>query len=149
MAQIDAFFKLMNEQGASDLHLVAGQQPVLRIRGELERVKYKPLDNDSLKAMLYEIAAEDKIKVFEETGDVDFAYEIPGLARYRANFFQHRSLSGLLPCREDWFWSPVLRAAESRPHSPRSFTKLIGPGKTILSPLKILLSLSIRVTKLL
>ena len=40
--------------------------------------------------MLYEIAAEDKIKVFEETGDVDFAYEIPGLARYRANFFQQR-----------------------------------------------------------
>jgi twitching motility protein PilT len=90
MAQIDAFFKLMNEQGASDLHLVAGQQPVLRIRGDLERVKYKPLDNDSLKAMLYEIVAEDKIKVFEETGDVDFAYEIPGLARYRANFFQQR-----------------------------------------------------------
>ena len=41
MAQIDAFFKLMNEQGASDLHLLAGQQPVLRIKGELERVKYK------------------------------------------------------------------------------------------------------------
>lgn len=41
--------------------------------------------------MLYEIVAEDKIKVFEETGDVDFAYEIPGLARYRANFFQQRN----------------------------------------------------------
>ena len=37
MAQIDAFFKLMNEQGASDLHLVTGQQPVLRIHGELEK----------------------------------------------------------------------------------------------------------------
>ena len=48
MAQIDAFFKLMNEQGASDLHLVAGQQPVLRIRGELERVKFKTLDNSKL-----------------------------------------------------------------------------------------------------
>jgi twitching motility protein PilT len=88
MAQIDAFFKLLNEQGASDLHLMAGQQPVLRIDGELERVKYKVLDNDSLRSMLYEIAPEEKIKVFEETGDVDFAYEIPGLARYRANFFQ-------------------------------------------------------------
>ena len=52
MAQIDAFFKLMNEQGASDLHLVAGQQPVLRIQGDLERVKYQILDNDALKAML-------------------------------------------------------------------------------------------------
>ncbi|OGP98042.1 MAG: type IV pili twitching motility protein PilT [Deltaproteobacteria bacterium RBG_19FT_COMBO_46_9] len=90
MAQIDAFFKLMNEQGASDLHLVTGQQPVLRVQGELTRVKYKELTNDSLKAMLYEIAPEDKVKVFEETGDVDFAYEIPGLARYRANFFEQK-----------------------------------------------------------
>ncbi len=90
MAQIDAFFKLMNEQGASDLHLVTGQQPVLRIQGDLTRIKYKELDNDTLKAMLYEIAPEDKIKVFEETGDIDFAYEIPGLARYRANFFEQK-----------------------------------------------------------
>lgn len=90
MAKIDAFFQLMNEQGASDLHLVAGQQPVLRIRGEMERVKYNVLDNDELKAMLYEIAPEHKVKQFEETGDIDFAYEIPGLARYRANFFQQK-----------------------------------------------------------
>jgi len=90
MAQIDAFFKLMHEQGASDLHLISGQQPILRIQGELERVKYKVMENDSLKAMLYEIAPENKVKVFEETGDVDFAYEIPGLARYRANFFQQK-----------------------------------------------------------
>lgn len=87
MARIDAFFKLMNDQGASDLHMVTGQQPVLRIRGDMERVKYKVFDGDELKAMLYEICPEEKIKVFEETGDVDFGYEIPGLARYRANFF--------------------------------------------------------------
>ncbi|HDI61032.1 MAG TPA: type IV pilus twitching motility protein PilT [Desulfobacteraceae bacterium] len=90
MAKIDAFFKLMNDQGASDLHLVAGQPPVLRITGDLERVKYKVLDDDTLRAMLYEIAPEDKVKVFEETGDVDFGYEIPGLARYRANFFRQK-----------------------------------------------------------
>ena len=90
MAKIDAFFKLMNEQGASDLHLVAGSQPILRINGDMERIKYKALDNDELKPMLYEIAPENKIKVFEETGDVDFAYEIPNLARYRANYFQQK-----------------------------------------------------------
>ncbi len=91
MAKIDAFFKLMNEQGASDLHLVSGQQPALRVRGDIERVKYKVLDSDNLKSMLYEIAPEDKVKVFEETGDVDFGYEIPGLARYRANFFLQKN----------------------------------------------------------
>jgi twitching motility protein PilT len=90
VAKIDAFFKLMNEQGASDLHLVSGSQPILRVHGDMERIKYKALDNDELKAMLYEIAPENKIKVFEKTGDVDFAYEIPGLARYRANYFQQK-----------------------------------------------------------
>jgi twitching motility protein PilT len=91
MAKIDAFFKLMNEQGASDLHLAAGAPPALRIRGDIERVKYKVLDNDDLRGMLYEIAPEQKIKLFEETGDVDFGYEIPGLARYRANFFMQKN----------------------------------------------------------
>ncbi len=90
MAQIDAFFKLMNDEGASDLHIVVGEQPLLRVQGELERVKYKVLDNDELKAMLYEICPEEKIKVFEETGDIDFGYEIPKLARYRCNYFQQK-----------------------------------------------------------
>jgi len=90
MAKIDAFFKLMNEQGASDLHLVSGQPPALRIRGDIERIKYEILDNNELRGMLYEITPEDKIKLFEETGDVDFGYEIPGLARYRANFFMQK-----------------------------------------------------------
>ncbi|MEE9148961.1 MAG: type IV pilus twitching motility protein PilT [Candidatus Tectomicrobia bacterium] len=87
MAKLDAFFKLMVEQGASDLHLTSGSQPILRVSGELQRVRYQVLENDELKKMLYEIAPEFKVKQFEETGDVDFAYEIPGLARYRANFF--------------------------------------------------------------
>ncbi len=90
MAKIDALLKLMNDQGASDLHLVAGSQPIFRIHGEIERVEYESLQNDELKEMLYEVAPKNKIEVFEETGDVDFAYEIPNLARYRANFFQQK-----------------------------------------------------------
>ena len=90
MAQIDAFFRLMHEQGASDLHMVAGQQPILRIRGEMEKIKYNIMDNDALRALLYEIVTEDKVKAFEETGDVDFGYEIPGLARYRGNLFMQK-----------------------------------------------------------
>jgi twitching motility protein PilT len=91
MAKIDAFFHLMHEQGASDLHLVAGQQPAIRIRGDIERIKYDILTNDTLKVLLYEITQEHKIKQFEETGDVDFAYEVPSLARYRANYFRQKN----------------------------------------------------------
>ena len=90
MAKIDAFFNLMFEQKASDLHMTSGNPPMLRINGELQRVDYPPLENDSLKAMLYETAPDYKIKQFEETGDVDFGYEIPNISRFRVNFYNHR-----------------------------------------------------------
>jgi twitching motility protein PilT len=80
----------MFEQGASDLHLVAGQQPLIRLHGDMERVKYNVLEDGELKAMLYEIAPEIKIKQYEESGDVDFGYEIPGVARFRCNFFNQK-----------------------------------------------------------
>jgi twitching motility protein PilT len=91
MAKIDAFFNLMFEQKASDLHVSTGNPPILRIHGELQRVDFPPLDNDSLKTMLYEIAPDYKIKVFEETGDVDFGYEIPGVSRFRANYYNQKN----------------------------------------------------------
>jgi twitching motility protein PilT len=90
MARLDAFFKLMFDSGASDLHITSGQPPILRVHGELERVKYDPMDDETLRAMLYEIAPEQKVKQFEETGDVDFGYEIPGVARFRANYFMQK-----------------------------------------------------------
>src|SRR5271170_975782 len=91
MAKIDAFFNLMFEQKASDLHMSSGNPPILRIDGELQRVDYPPLESDNLKAMLYEIAPDYKIKVFEETGDVDFGYEIPKISRFRVNFFNQKN----------------------------------------------------------
>src|SRR6266542_3850613 len=90
MSRIDAFFKLMAEQKASDLHLSTSNPPMLRINGDLVRVDFPPLQSDELKTMVYEIAPEGKIKIFEETSDVDFGYEVPGMARYRANFFQQK-----------------------------------------------------------
>ena len=52
MAKLDAFFKLMVDQGASDLHLVSGSQPILRVSGELQRVRYGVLESDDLKQYL-------------------------------------------------------------------------------------------------
>ena len=138
MAQIDAFFKLMNEQGASDLHMVSGQQPILRIRGDMERVKYNTFDNDTLKALLYEIVTEEKIKIFEETGDVDFGYEIPGLARYRGNLFQQKYGVGavfreipsdILTC-EQLGMPAIIRKMASLPKGMVLVTGPTGSGKS-------------------
>ena len=91
MANIDALFKTMLDEDASDLHLVSGEKPTLRIHGELERMQsHNVLDDDELRTMLYEITPNDKKDTFERTGDLDFAYELPGLARFRANYFQQK-----------------------------------------------------------
>jgi len=121
MAKIDAFFNLMFEQKASDLHLATGNPPILRIHGELQRVEFPPLENDSLKAMLYEIAPEYKIKVFEETGDVDFGYEIPGISRFRANFFNQKNGIGA-----------VFRQIPSKVVSFEDFEKMDAPLPNVL-----------------
>lgn len=132
MAQIDAFFKLMNDEGASDLHMVSGQQPVLRIRGDMERVKFKKMENDELRAMLYEICPEEKIKDFEESGDIDFGYEIPGLARYRCNFFQQKYGVGavfreipseIMTCEQLGLPPVIARLA----HLPKGLVLVTGP----------------------
>ncbi len=117
MARIDTFFRFMLEQKASDLHLSTGSQPILRINGELIRVDSPVLENDDLKALVYEIAPEIKIKQFEETGDVDFGYEYPGVARFRANFFNQKygiaTVFRIIPSKvytmEDLGLPPVLK----------------------------------------
>src|SRR5687767_7785019 len=91
MAKVDSFFRMMVDHGASDLHLISGQPPAMRINGELERVDGEGiLDPDGLRELLYEIAPARKKDHFESTGDVDFGYEIVGLARFRANFFKQK-----------------------------------------------------------
>src|SRR5205823_12753047 len=127
MAKIDAFFNLMFDQGASDLHLATGNPPILRIRGELQRVDFPPLENDSLKAMLYEIAPEYKIKHFEETGDVDFGYEIPNVSRFRANFFNQKN--GI---------AAVFRQIPSKVLSFEDFEKFDAPLPVVLKKLVVL-----------
>ena len=91
MAKIDQYFNFMLDAGASDLHLSSGNPPIVRISGELQRLEMPDLESDSLKEMLYEITPELKVKVYEETGDVDFGYEIPGKSRFRANFFNQKN----------------------------------------------------------
>lgn len=91
MPKIDTLFRMMVEQGASDLHLISGQPPAIRINGELERLSGENiLQSEGLRELLYEITPLAKKSHFESTGDVDFGYELEGVARFRANLFQQK-----------------------------------------------------------
>ena len=88
MAWIDALFKRMVELEASDLHMTSGNKPMLRLHGDMVTMEECPvLAPDQMKQVLMEIAPKVNRTQFEAEFDTDFAYEIPGLARFRSNFF--------------------------------------------------------------
>jgi twitching motility protein PilT len=94
--EIDALFHLMCEVGASDLHVSVGMPPFVRKDGVMQALDKAapPLDADSVVRLLDPITPEKNRHEFAERHDTDFAYEIPGLARFRANLYMDRKGRG-------------------------------------------------------
>jgi len=81
---------------ASDLHLSAGLPPMIRVDGDIRRINVPPLDNKTVHGMLYDIMNDRQRKDFEEFFETDFSFEIPSLARFRVNVFNHnRGVGGV------------------------------------------------------
>jgi len=96
MARIDSLFREMPERRASDLHIVVGRPPMFRVNGEMVESKNDVLTPAAAKELLYEILSPAHRHRIEEQLDLDFAYEIEGLARFRANIlYQQRGIGGV------------------------------------------------------
>ena len=96
MATIDKFFRALKEQGGSDLHLQAGQPPKFRIHGRLEPLNMPPLSNVEAERLLLEMLDERKKRRFLSNKDLDFAYEVEGVARFRCNYLrQHHGIGAV------------------------------------------------------
>ncbi|MEO8635275.1 MAG: type IV pilus twitching motility protein PilT [Gemmatimonadales bacterium] len=89
-AAMEQLLRLTSERGASDLHLRTGEQPILRVDGELVRQEGAVLEADQLFAMISSLMRPADVQVFKETGDVDWAWEVTGVARFRCNAAQER-----------------------------------------------------------
>ena len=88
--------KFAKEQGASDLHLSAGMPPILRVHGEMVRVKMDALTAEDTLAAVRSVMTDGQRKAFEQSMDIDFAIDVPEVARFRANAFQqHRGTGGV------------------------------------------------------
>lgn len=82
---------------ASDLHLSADLPPMIRVNGDVRRLNVDPLSHQDVFAMLYDIMNDVQRKVYEENLEVDFSFEIEGLARFRVNAYnQNRGAAGVL-----------------------------------------------------
>ncbi len=88
MPKIDPFLKIMHEHGASDLHIGDGSVPMLRINGVLEKTKHKILSVEEVKILLYELLTDTQINQFETAGELDVAYTLPDVARFRINMYK-------------------------------------------------------------
>ncbi len=96
MAKIDTYFREMKERGASDLHMIIGFPPMLRLRGELVPTEHPVLTAESNRDFLFEILTEDQQSTLESHRDFDMAYELEGIARFRCNFlYQHRGVGAV------------------------------------------------------
>lgn len=96
MATIDDLFRLMVEQKASDLHLTSGAPPFLRLHGNMSPLNYRQLSNQDVQALIFEILTEKQKKAFVEKWELDFAYVVEGLGRFRCNvFMQRKGLGGV------------------------------------------------------
>jgi twitching motility protein PilT len=90
-AALDFLLRKIVEMGASDLHLRCGEPPITRLHGEMKRLEMPVLDPETLEQMLRSIMPERNRQEFVETNDTDYAYEIAGLARFRANALKDRN----------------------------------------------------------
>ncbi len=84
------------KHNASDLHLSAGLPPMIRVDGDIRRINVPVLDHKSVHSLVYDIMNDKQRKDYEEFLEVDFSFEIPGLARFRVNAFnQDRGAAGV------------------------------------------------------
>jgi len=96
LARLDQLFVELKERGASDLHLSADYPPLLRLKGDLVPLKMGPVPHAQLKQLIFEIMTPDQIALAEKNWDLDFAYALEGVARFRANvFFNQRGIGAV------------------------------------------------------
>lgn len=88
MAKIDQLLQIVKEAKATDLHLATGSVPIIRVNGRLEKTRHKNLTSQNIKQLVYEILSDDQIRQFEKNGDLDVAYGVKGVARFRINIYR-------------------------------------------------------------
>src|SRR3954468_12534335 len=130
---IDELLERMVEVNASDLHVTTGTPPAVRVRGEVERLEgFDALTGEQTQQLLYRILSSEQQKQFELNRQLDFAYAIPGLARFRVNVYYQRESVGaafrLIPqeikTMEELSLPPVLHQLAEY---PRGLVLVTGP----------------------
>ena len=123
---------------ASDLHLSAGLPPMIRVHGDVRKINVPAIDHTQVHDMVYDIMNDGQRKVYEETLECDFSFEIPNLARFRVNAFNHNRGSGAvfrtIPSKiltlEQLSCPPIFKEIANTPRGIVLVTGPTGSGKS-------------------
>jgi twitching motility protein PilT len=139
LTSIDDLLEQLVAHGGSDLHVSVGSPPAIRVRGHIHRLEgYEPLSADDTRLLLYRILSSEQQKHFEIKRQLDFAYSIPGLARFRVNIYYQREAVGAafrtiptdIKSAEELGLPPVLHELAKQPRGIVLVTGPTGSGKS-------------------
>jgi twitching motility protein PilT len=126
------------KQNASDLHLSAGLPPMIRVDGDVRRINLPPLEHREVHSLIYEIMNDRQRRDYEEFLETDFSFEVPGVARFRVNAFNHnrgagavfRTIPSKILSLEDLGMGQVFRDISMLPRGLVLVTGPTGSGKS-------------------
>ena len=126
------------KQGASELHITAGMQPLIRVDGDIRRINVPEMNHKEVHALIYEIMNDKQRKDYEEFLETDFSFEVPNLARFRVNAFVQgrgaaavfRTIPSKVLSMEQLGMSEVFRQISDVPRGPVVVTGPTGSGKS-------------------
>ncbi|MDP9139939.1 MAG: type IV pilus twitching motility protein PilT [Pseudomonadota bacterium] len=126
------------KQGASDLHLSSGVEPMIRVDGDVKRINLPPLDHKQVHDMVYDIMNDKQRKAWDEFLETDFSFEIPGLARFRVNAFTQargagavfRTIPSKIMSLEDLKCPSIFKEISETPRGIVLVTGPTGSGKS-------------------
>jgi twitching motility protein PilT len=126
------------KQNASDLHISAGLPPMIRIDGDIRRINLPSMDHEQVHSLIYDIMSDQQRKDYESKFETDFSFEIPGIARFRVNAFNHnrgagavfRTIPSKVLSMEDLGMGQVFRDIASVPRGLVLVTGPTGSGKS-------------------
>lgn len=138
MARLDSFLRMVVDQNGSDLHFDAGSTPIIRYMGDLVPLPYRELSPEEAQRFLYEIMTDEQVALLQKEQEVDFAYVVDGLGRFRANVFtQSRGLGAVFrviaeepPTIDQLRLPPVVRRLAMSQNGLLLVTGPTGSGKT-------------------
>jgi twitching motility protein PilT len=138
MPTMEDLLREATSTGASDLHLSAGQPPLMRVHGDLKRTEHPALDPAAVTALVQTVMTDVHRKQFEGEHDVDFACELPGIGRFRVNVFVQsrgpgavfRSIPTVIPSLESLDLPPILKELCTKDRGLVLVTGPTGSGKS-------------------